>query len=449
MFSRKLKHHQIVSNNNTKKYFIETYGCQMNVADSELVQALLENLGYSLAKSLNSANIILINTCSIRDHAEKKVNSQLGRYRLIKKKRPDTIIGVLGCMAQSLKHDILENKPYVDLVIGPDSYRRLPEILNRKILQKNVVDTQLSRFEVYEDLLPNRRDGINAWISIMRGCDKFCTFCIVPFTRGRERSRPLASIIAEAKQAILDGFPEVTLLGQNVNSYKNGYHNFENLLLELAKLSGLKRIRFTSPHPSDMSDGVIEVISQNKNICNYVHLPLQAGSDRILRRMNRNYSRVQFIELAKKIRKVIPNVGISTDIIVGFPGETDEEFEETLDVMKEVKFDSAYNFIYSPRKGTKAAEYDDIISENDKKKRLQDVINLQKLHTLDRNKRLIGSSQEVIVEKESKMSPNHWAGRTDSNKWVIFDKNQLKIGDSVLIKIEKAVGLSLKGTMQL
>ena len=449
MLSRKLKHHQIVSNNNTKKYFIETYGCQMNVADSELVQALLENLGYSVAKNLNSANIILINTCSIRDHAEKKVNSQLGRYRLIKKKRPDTIIGVLGCMAQSLKHDILENKPYVDLVIGPDSYRRLPEILKRKNLQKNVVDTQLSRFEVYEDLLPNRRDGINAWISIMRGCDKFCTFCIVPFTRGRERSRPLASIIAEAEQAILDGFPEVTLLGQNVNSYKNGYHNFENLLLELAKLSGLKRIRFTSPHPSDMSDGVIGVISQNKNICNYVHLPLQAGSDRILRRMNRNYSRVQFIELAKKIRKVIPNVGISTDIIVGFPGETDEEFEETLDVMKEVKFDSAYNFIYSPRKGTKAAEYDDIISENDKKKRLQDVINLQKLHTLERNKRLIGTSQEVIVEKESKMSPNHWAGRTDSNKWVIFDKNQLKIGDSALIKIEKAVGLSLKGTMQL
>ena len=421
----------------------------MNVADTELVQAMLENLGYSVATNLNSANIIFINTCAIRDHAEKKVNSQLGRYRLIKKKRPDTIIGVLGCMAQSLKHDILENKPYVDLVIGPDSYRRLPEILERKNFQKNVVDTQLSRFEVYEDLFPNRKDGINAWISIMRGCDKFCTFCIVPFTRGRERSRPLASIIAEAKQAIIDGFPEITLLGQNVNSYKNGYHNFENLLFELSKLSGLKRIRFTSPHPSDMSDGVIDVISQNKNICNYVHLPLQAGSDRILKRMNRNYSRVQFIELAKRIRATIPNVGISTDIIVGFPGETDEEFKETLEVMKEVKFDSAYNFIYSPRKGTKAAEYEDYISENDKKKRLQDVINLQKLHTLERNKSLIGTFQEVIIEKESKMSPNQWAGRTDSNKWVIFDKQHLKIGDSVLIKIEKAVGLSLKGTIQL
>ena len=375
MLTSKLKHHRIVSkNNNTRKYFIETYGCQMNVADTELVQAMLENLGYSVATNLNSANIIFINTCAIRDHAEKKVNSQLGRYRLIKEKRPDTIIGVLGCMAQSLKHDILENKPYVDLVIGPDSYRRLPEILERKNFQKNVVDTQLSRFEVYEDLFPNRKDGINAWISIMRGCDKFCTFCIVPFTRGRERSRPLASIVAEAKQAIIDGFPEITLLGQNVNSYKNGYHNFENLLFELSKLSGLKRIRFTSPHPSDMSDGVIDVISQNKNICNYVHLPLQAGSDRILKRMNRNYSRVQFIELAKRIRSAIPNVGISTDIIVGFPGETDEEFKETLEVMKEVKFDFAYNFIYSPRKGTKAAEYDDYISENDKKKRLQDVI---------------------------------------------------------------------------
>ncbi len=450
MLTNKLKYHRIVSkNNNTRKYYIETYGCQMNVADTELVQAILENLGYSVATNLNSANIIFINTCAIRDHAEKKVNSQLGRYRLIKKKRPDTIIGVLGCMAQSLKHDILENKPYVDLVIGPDSYRRLPEILERKNIQKNVVDTQLSRFEVYEDLFPNRKDGINAWISIMRGCDKFCTFCIVPFTRGRERSRPLASIIAEAKQAIIDGFPEITLLGQNVNSYKNGYYNFENLLFELSKLSGLKRIRFTSPHPSDMSDGVIDVISQNKNICNYVHLPLQAGSDRILRRMNRNYSKVQFIELAKRIRKAIPNVGISTDIIVGFPGETDEEFKETLEVMKEVKFDSAYNFIYSPRKGTKAAEYEDYIGENDKKKRLQDVIKLQKLHTLERNKSLIGTFQEVIIEKESKMSPDQWAGRTDSNKWVIFDKQHLKIGDSALIEIEKAVGLSLKGTIQL
>ncbi len=450
MLTSKIKHHRIFSKeNNTRKYFIETYGCQMNVADTELVQAILENLGYSLARNLNSANIIFINTCAIRDHAEKKVNSQLGRYRLIKKKRPDTIIGVLGCMAQSLKHDILENKPYVDLVIGPDSYRRLPEILERENNQKNVVDTQLSRFEVYEDLLPNRKDGINAWISIMRGCDKFCTFCIVPFTRGRERSRPLASIIAEAKQAIIDGFPEITLLGQNVNSYKNGYHNFENLLFELSKLSGLKRIRFTSPHPSDMSDGVIDVISQYKNICNYVHLPLQAGSDRILKRMNRNYSRAQFIRLAKRIRATIPNVGISTDIIVGFPGETDEDFKETLEVMKEVKFDSAYNFIYSPRKGTKATEYEDYISENDKKKRLQDVIKLQKLHTLERNKSLIGTFQEVIIEKESKMSPNQWAGRTDSNKWVIFDKEHLKIGDSVLIKIEKAVGLSLKGSIKL
>ena len=450
MLTNKLKHHRIVSkNNNTGKYFIETYGCQMNVADTELVQAMLENLGYSLTTDLSSANIIFINTCAIRDHAEKKVNSQLGRYRLIKKNKPDTIIGVLGCMAQSLKHDILENKPYVDLVIGPDSYRRLPEILERKNFQKNVVDTQLSRFEVYEDLFPNRKDGINAWISIMRGCDKFCTFCIVPFTRGRERSRPLASIIAEAKQAIIDGFPEITLLGQNVNSYKNGYHNFENLLFELSKLPGLKRIRFTSPHPSDMSDGVIDVISQNKNICNYVHLPLQAGSDRILKRMNRNYTRVQFIKLAKRIRSAIPNVGISTDIIVGFPGETDKEFKETLEVMKEVKFDSAYNFIYSPRKGTKAAEYEDYIGENEKKKRLQDVINLQKLHTLERNKSLIGTFQEVIIEKESKMSPNQWAGRTDSNKWVIFDKKHLNIGESVLVKIEKAVGLSLKGTIQL
>jgi len=432
----------------TKTYFIETYGCQMNVADSELVESILKGEGYSKAAQLHDADAIFVNTCAIREHAEEKVHSQLGRYDLIKKENPDTIIGVLGCMAQSLKHDLLENRPFVDIILGPDSYRKLPGLLTRKKeVPHSLVDTTLSRFEVYDDLFPSRNEGVNAWISIMRGCDKFCTFCIVPFTRGRERSRSTESIIAEATQAVEDGFTEITLLGQNVNSYSHNGHEFHHLLEAVAQVRGLKRIRYTSPHPQDMTDDLLNTMLTHENICNYVHLPLQSGSNRILKRMNRTYSRDHFIELAHRIREILPGVGISTDIIVGFPGETEFEFSDTLTVMEEVKFDSAFNFKYSPRPGTKASEYDDPIPEDIKQQRLEQIIDLQKMHTLERNLDLVGTIQTVLIEKESKMSSHQWAGRTDSNKWVIFDKEDVQIKDMVSIQIKKAKGITLHGEL--
>ena len=420
----------------------------MNVADSELVESILKGEGYSKAAQLHDADAIFVNTCAIREHAEEKVHSQLGRYDLIKKEKPDTIIGVLGCMAQSLKHDLLENRPFVDIILGPDSYRKLPEMLSRKMeVPNSLVDTTLSRFEVYDDLFPSRNEGVNAWISIMRGCDKFCTFCIVPFTRGRERSRSMESIITEAAQAVEDGFTEITLLGQNVNSYRHNEQAFHHLLEVVAQVRGLKRIRYTSPHPQDMTDDLLNTMLTHENICNYVHLPLQSGSDRILKRMNRTYSRDHFIELAHRIREILPGVGISTDIIVGFPGESEFEFSETLTVMEEVKFDSAFNFKYSPRPGTKASEYDDPIPEDIKQQRLEQIIDLQKRHTLERNLDLVGTIQTVLIEKESKMSSHQWAGRTDSNKWVIFDKEDVQIKDMVSIQIKKAKGITLHGEL--
>ena len=420
----------------------------MNVADSELVESILKGEGYSKAAQLHDADAIFVNTCAIREHAEEKVHSQLGRYDLIKKENPDTIIGVLGCMAQSLKHDLLENRPFVDIILGPDSYRKLPGLLSRKKeVPHSLVDTTLSRFEVYDDLFPSRKEGINAWISIMRGCDKFCTFCIVPFTRGRERSRSMESIIAEATQAVEDGFTEITLLGQNVNSYSHNEQEFHHLLEAVAQVRGLKRIRYTSPHPQDMTDDLLNTMLTHENICNYVHLPLQSGSDRILKRMNRTYSRDHFIQLAHRIREILPGVGISTDIIVGFPGETEFEFSDTLTVMEEVKFDSAFNFKYSPRPGTKASEYDDPIPEDIKQQRLEQIIDLQKRHTLERNLDLVGTIQRVLIEKESKMSSHQWAGRTDSNKWVIFDKEDVQIKDMVSIQIKKAKGITLHGEL--
>ena len=432
----------------SKTYHIHTYGCQMNVADSELVESILIDQGYSNSNDPSKADAIFINTCSIREHAEDKVHSQLGRYELIKKDRPDVIIGVLGCMAQSLKHDLLEKRSFVDIILGPDSYRRLPGLLKRREGQpQSLVDTKLSRFEVYNDILPKRNDGINAWISIMRGCDKFCTFCIVPFTRGRERSRSLDGILGEVQDVISQGFKEITLLGQNVNSYNYKNIQFHDLLENIANLDGLERIRYTSPHPQDITDQLLSVMAKYDNISNYVHLPLQAGSNKILKRMNRTYSKEYFIKLAFKIKEILPNVGISTDIIVGFPGESEDDFNETLNVMNEIKFDSAFNFKYSPRRGTKASEYDDKIPEDIKQDRLQRVINLQKVHTLENNEKLVGRYEKVIVEKESKMSKNQWAGRIDSNKWVIFDKKDARVGDILPIRIIKAKGITLHGQL--
>ena len=430
----------------SKSYFIETYGCQMNVADSELVSGLLTREGFSETKDIHTADAIFVNTCAIREHAEDKVHSRLGYYHQIKRKNPKTIIGVLGCMAQNLKKDILESKPFVDIVLGPDSYRRLPEMIRERSNESShLVDTKLSRFEVYDDMFPSRNEGINAWISIMRGCDKFCTFCIVPFTRGRERSRSVEGIIQEAAKAVSDGFIEVTLLGQNVNSYLHEGHNFHELLDAVAQIPGLKRIRYTSPHPEDMTQDVLNVMAKHDNICNHVHLPLQAGNDEVLNRMNRTYTKDQFLARVYEIRNTLPNVGISTDIIVGFPGENEAEFQETLDMMEVVKFDSAFTFKYSSRPGTKAAEFDDHVPEDEKQHRLERLIDMQQKHTLFRNKTIIGRVEMVLVEKESKRSKKQWAGRTDANKWVVFNKENAKIKDLIPVKIMDARGITLHG----
>tara|TARA_B100001758_G_scaffold54111_1_gene44531 strand:- start:1213 stop:2532 length:1320 start_codon:yes stop_codon:yes gene_type:complete len=428
------------------KYYLETFGCQMNVADSEMIEGILQSKGYYPIKRMDSADIIFVNTCAIREHAEEKVHSRLGVFSKIKNNKPNVIIGVLGCMAQHLKDNILDSKPYVDIILGPDSYRKLPKLLERnKVDKKNIVDTQLSRYEVYNNFFPSRNEGINAWVSIMRGCDKFCTFCIVPFTRGRERSRSPNNIIDEVKKAVDEGFVEITLLGQNVNSYTYDNYSFDYLLKNIAEINGVQRLRYTSPHPQDMTDDVLYVMSHYDNICNAVHFPLQAGSNEVLKRMNRSYTKSHFIERAHRIRDILPNCGLSTDIIVGFPGETNSQFEETLNVMNEVKFDSAFTFKYSPRLGTKAYEYSDQILEIDKQERLDKVIKLQKKHTIFRNKEMIGNIERVLVEKNSKRSINQWAGRTDSNKWVIFDKENANIKDLVNVSITNAKGISLHG----
>ena len=429
-----------------KKFALETYGCQMNVADSELVEGILTNLGLEKTADYDEADAIFLNTCAIRENAETKVHSKLGNLHKIKLNKPHLIIGVLGCMAQNLKDDLLKNKPYVDIILGPDSYRKIPELINRHVKDnKSIVDTKLSRYEVYENLFPSRGDTFNAWVSIMRGCDKFCSFCIVPFTRGRERSRSVESIVEEVKKAVDQGFVEITLLGQNVNSYNFEGKSFSDLLLAVSDINGVKRIRYTSPHPQDINIELLEVMASRKNICNYVHFPMQSGSNEVLKRMNRTYTREHFYDMAMNIREIMPNCGLSTDIIVGFPGETDEQFQETLDLMEAIKFNSAFTFKYSPRPYTKAEQFSDQISEQIKKIRLDEMLILQRKHTLELNQKMIGTFQQVLIEKESKKSKLHWAGRTDSNEWVIIEKNNSNIKDIVPVEISNATGVILHG----
>ena len=429
-----------------KKFALETYGCQMNVADSELVEGILTNLGLEKTTDYHEADAIFLNTCAIRENAETKVHSKLGNLQKIKLNKPHLIIGVLGCMAQNLKDDLLKNKPYVDIILGPDSYRKIPDLINRHVKDnKSIVDTKLSRYEVYENLFPSRGDTFNAWVSIMRGCDKFCSFCIVPFTRGRERSRSVESVVEEVEKAVDQGYVEITLLGQNVNSYNFEGKSFSNLLLAVSDINGVKRIRYTSPHPQDINVELLEVMASRKNICNYVHFPMQSGSNEVLKRMNRTYTREHFYDMAMKIREIMPNCGLSTDIIVGFPGETDEQFRETLDLMEAIKFNSAFTFKYSPRPYTKAEQFSDHISEDIKKSRLDEMLILQRKHTLELNQNMVGTFQQVLIEKESKKSNLHWAGRTDSNEWVIIEKNNSNIKDIVPVEISDATGVILHG----
>ncbi len=418
----------------------------MNVADSELVAGLLENSDYQRTSQAADAQVILVNTCAIREKAEETVNNRLESLAQFKRDDPNVLIGVLGCMAKNAADSFLQSKPYVDLVLGPDNYRQLPLLIKQRRLEsERLVDTRLSRVELYEDLLPAREEGVNAWISIMRGCDKFCTFCVVPFARGRERSRSVGSIVAEIEEALNQGFVEVTLLGQNVNSYQHETVHFPELLERVAAIPGLRRIRFTSPHPDDVDDLMLEVMANHDNICKSIHLPLQAGSNHVLKRMNRTYTREEYLQLVDRIRSVMPRCTISTDLIVGFPGETEDDFQETLEMVTRVEFDSAFTFKYSVREGTKAANYDSQLPEAVKQDRLERLAMVQKSITLKRNQACVGWVEEVLVEKESKKSAQQWAGRTDGNKWVIFNKGSARINDFVEVNIDASYGVALKG----
>lgn len=446
---------------NTKKLYIESYGCQMNFSDSEIVASILDKNGYKTTRNLEESDLILLNTCSIREKAEFTVKNRLKSFKKLKKQNPKLIVGVLGCMAERMKESLLEEEKLVDLVVGPDAYRDLPNLLEEVEGGQKSVNVLLSREETYAEISPVRLDnkGVSGFISIMRGCDNMCSFCVVPFTRGRERSRSPLTIVAEARELYSQGYKEVTLLGQNVDSYRWNINKkgekidpntsttiFYELLEKVAHVANDLRVRFSTSHPKDMTNEVIHVIKKYKNICNYIHLPVQSGSSNILKKMNRGYTKEWYLNRIKAIREIIPDCAISTDIITGFCGETDKDFNETLDLMNKVKFDFSYMFFYSERPKTLAErKFTDDIPTEIKKSRLQKVIDLQKIHSIENNESSIGKIMEVLVEGTSKKSPLEYSGRNDENYKVVFPKENSKIGTYVNVKIERCTSATLIG----
>ncbi len=431
----------------SKKLFIETYGCQMNFADSEVVAAVMKMADYELCDSIDEADAVFINTCSIREHAEVKAMSRLEFFRQLKRKKKNLKVGVIGCMAERMQKELLEH-PAVDLVAGPDAYLDLPNLIAQAEQGEKSMNIDLSLTETYKDVLPQRIGGnrISGFVSIMRGCNNFCSYCIVPYTRGRERSRPYNSILNEVQDLYNRGYKEVTLLGQNVNSYNFEGLNFAGLLENLAQAIPGIRIRFTTSHPKDMSEETIIVISKYPNLCKHIHLPVQSGSSRILKLMNRKYTREWYLERIALIRKHIPDCGISTDMFTGFHSETEEDHQETLSLMREVGYDSAFMFKYSERKGTYASKnLPDDVPEEVKLRRLQEMIDLQMELSLQSNKNDIGKEFEVLVEGYSKRSREQLSGRTSQNKVVLFDNQGQKVGDLVRVKIKDASPITLFG----
>ena len=431
----------------SKKLFIETYGCQMNFADSEVVAAVMKMADYELCESIDEADAVFINTCSIREHAEVKAMSRLEFFRQLKRKKKNLKVGVIGCMAERMQKELLEH-PAVDLVAGPDAYLDLPNLIAQAEQGEKSMNIDLSLTETYKDVLPQRIGGnrISGFVSIMRGCNNFCSYCIVPYTRGRERSRPYNSILNEVQDLYNRGYKEVTLLGQNVNSYNFEGLNFARLLENLAQAIPGIRIRFTTSHPKDMSEETIIVISKYPNLCKHIHLPVQSGSSRILKLMNRKYTREWYLERIALIRKHIPDCGISTDMFTGFHSETEEDHQETLSLMREVGYDSAFMFKYSERKGTYASKnLPDDVPEEVKLRRLQEMIDLQMELSLESNKKDIGKEFEVLVEGYSKRSREQLSGRTSQNKVVLFDNQGQKVGDLVRVKIKDASAITLFG----
>ncbi|WP_283641471.1 tRNA (N6-isopentenyl adenosine(37)-C2)-methylthiotransferase MiaB [Mesonia mobilis] len=451
---------------NGRKLFIESYGCQMNFSDSEIVASILAKEGFNTTNQLEDADLVLVNTCSIREKAEQTVRKRLEKYNVVKRKNPKMKVGVLGCMAERLKEKFLEEEKIVDLVVGPDAYKDLPNLIDEVEEGRNAVNVILSKEETYGDVSPVRlqSNGVSAFVSITRGCDNMCTFCVVPFTRGRERSRDPQSILEEVNDLAERGFKEITLLGQNVDSYlwyggglKKDFKNatemqkatavgFAGLLDMVAKAQPKMRIRFSTSNPQDMTLDVIEAMAKHKNICKYIHLPVQSGSDRILKKMNRLHTREEYFELIDNIRKIIPDCAISQDMITGFPTETEEDHQDTLSLMEYVKYDFGFMFAYSERPGTMAGrKFEDDIPEKVKKRRLQEVIDLQQKHSHYRTQEHLGKVEEVLIEKESKKSDLHWSGRNTQNTMVVFPKENYKVGDFVNVKILDCTTATLIG----
>jgi tRNA-2-methylthio-N6-dimethylallyladenosine synthase len=434
----------------TKKLYIETYGCQMNVADSELVVSVLQKHDFSVTEDIQQADVILVNTCSIRENAETRVFGRLELFKSIKKKKRNLLIGVIGCMAERLKKKLLEDDKMVDLVVGPDAYRDLPKLVAEAESGQKAINVLLSREETYADLSPVRYagNGISAFVSIMRGCDNMCSYCVVPFTRGRERSRQPESILREVQELVDAGFKEVTLLGQNVDKYNwnEGETNFAQLLEKVAQHAPQLRIRFSTSYPQDMNNEVLHVMAKYDNICKYIHLPVQSGNSRVLDKMKRGYTREWYMDRIKAIREIVPDCGISTDIITGFCSETEEEHQDTLSLMQWVGYDFAYMFKYSERPNTFAARtFPNDVSEEDKTRRLQEVIDLQNKLSLQSNLKDIDKTFEVLVEGVSKKSNDRLFGRNSQNKVVVFDRKNHNIGDLVQVKIIKCSSATLLG----
>ncbi|MBM4158749.1 MAG: tRNA (N6-isopentenyl adenosine(37)-C2)-methylthiotransferase MiaB [Ignavibacteria bacterium] len=429
-----------------KKIYIETYGCQMNFSDTEIILGILDENGYEITEDVNSSDIIFLNTCSVRENAEKKIFKRLNELKKIKTRKKDLIVGILGCTAERLKNDLLEKYDIVDLIIGPDEYRKVPALLkNRRETGEKGIAVVLSEMETYDDILPFRKNGVTAFISVMRGCNNFCSYCIVPFTRGRERSRNAGTIVREAEELVRSGVKDIWLLGQNVNSYRCEGIDFPELLKIIAgKLPGV-RIRFITSHPYDLSDKLLEIMAEHKNICKYIHLPLQSGSDKILKVMNRLYSAADYLRIIQRARNIMPDVGLSTDIICGFPGETDDDHKKTLDLLNEIKFDSAFTFAYSPRENTEAFELGDSIPSEIKSERLKEIIQLQRNISLEVHNKMLGKILNVLFESRSKRSDKQLMGRTDCNKSVIIEKGKYEIGDFLDVKIEKVNSATLFG----
>jgi tRNA-2-methylthio-N6-dimethylallyladenosine synthase len=433
---------------NNKRFYIETYGCQMNFADSEIVNSILLEEGMKPVGDAESADVIFINTCSIRENAETKVWNRLREFRSLKKSRDNLTVGVLGCMAERIRDQIIEQEQLVDMVVGPDAYRDIPRLLMEVDDGRKAVNVLLSLEETYADITPVRTsgNGITAFISIMRGCDNMCSFCVVPFTRGRERSRPMESILNELRQLSDQGYREVTLLGQNVNSYKTENADFTILMDRASQINPEMRIRFSSPHPKDFPEDLLHLINERPNLCNYIHIPAQSGNDDVLERMKRPYTRQEYLDLVNKMREIIPGVALSTDIITGFCGETEEEYKDTHSLMARVQYDLAYMFSYSERERTLAhRKFEDDVPEKVKKRRLTEIINQQMEIQEELNRKEIGREHLVLVEGTSKRSDEQLSGRTDTNKMVVFDREDYQKGDYVVVQIHDCTSATLKG----